>query len=133
MSKTMVSGALVLVLSALAASPALADANCEDVDIEITNRFVHNGDNKDIRVYDLQYFDAEDGKWRNEVTANARIGFGDTHIYTRDLERVGGEAGVRIKVFFQYNLGGTAWSDPFTVTSEAFTCVDGMTVAFDID
>ena len=29
--------------------------------------------------------------------------------------------------------GGTAWSDTFTVTSQAFTCVDGMTVAFDIE
>jgi hypothetical protein len=133
MNKSIVSGALFLVLSVTAASTASADANCEDVDIELTNQFVQNGDNKDIRVTDLQYFDAEDGKWRNEVTSNARIGFGDAHTYTRDLERVGGETGVRIKVFFQYNLGGTAWSDTFTATSQAFTCVDGMTVAFDID
>jgi hypothetical protein len=133
MSKSVISSALFLILSALATSTASADANCEDVDIELTNRFVQNGDNKDVRVTDLQYFDAEDGKWRNEVVANARIGFGDAHTYTRDLERVGGEAGVRIKVFFQYNLGGTAWSDTLTATSPTFTCVDGMTVAFDID
>jgi hypothetical protein len=132
-NKTLISGLVGMALSISAVGTAAADATCEDVDIEITNLFVHNGDNKDIKVFDMEYWDAEDGKMRHEDISNVRIGHGDTHTYTRNLGKVGGESGVVIKVSFRYNLGGTAWSAPFVFFSQPFTCVDGMTVAFDIE
>jgi len=116
------------------AGQAAADANCSDVNIQVTNQY-HDpvrGSKVDIRVIDFAYLDAEDNTWRTEATDNKRIDFGQTAIWNKNLEKVGGETGVKIRVSFKYDQAGGGFSTAYTQLSSAFKCVDGMTVPITI-
>ena len=128
MNKLVVSGLAAVLCSVIAVGAAAADAKCENVKIKVTNKYVKNGDNKDIKVVDMEYWDAEDGKWRDEATTDDQIGWGDSRTWTKNLEYVGGESGVKIKLHYKYNEGGTSWSNTLYLTSSAFQCVDNATV-----
>src|SRR5262249_43728214 len=117
-------------VAGFAGSAAAADANCSSVNIQVTNQY-HDpvtGAKVDIKVVDFQYFDKEDNTWRSEVTDNKRINFGQTAVWNKNLEKVGGETGVKVKVFFKYDQAGGGWSTDHTQLSTAFKCVDGTTV-----
>jgi hypothetical protein len=112
-----------------------ADAKCSAVDIQIKNEY-HDpvtGARVDIKVVDFQYWDAEDAKWRNEVTDNKRTNFGQTAVWNKNLESVGGETGVKIKVYFKYDQAGGPWSTDHTQTTNLFKCTDGTTVPITIN
>jgi hypothetical protein len=116
------------------AGPAAADSKCSSVNIEITNEF-HDpvtGAKVDIRVVDFAYWDAEDAKVRSEVTDNKRINFGQTAMWNKNLEYVGGETGVKIRVSFKYDQAGGGFSTVYTQLSSPFKCVDGTTVPITI-
>ena len=120
------------------AGQAAADSKCSAVSVQVKNEY-HDpvtGAKVDIKVVDFKYWDAEDAKWRNESTDNKRINFGQTAVWNKNLEYVGGETGVKIKVSFRYDQAGgtgTNWSTDHTQTSTAFKCVDGATVAITVD
>lgn len=130
--KKILPGLTVLFTLVASTGIAAADAKCENVKITITNQFSKNNDHKNIKIVDLDYWDAEDGKWREEVTGNETVGYGDATSYTKNLEYVGGETGVKVRIHFKYNEGGTDWSGTFTRTSAAFKCVDNKPVAVTI-
>ncbi|MDH4064826.1 MAG: hypothetical protein OEW19_10545 [Acidobacteriota bacterium] len=112
------------------AGQAAADSKCSSVNIQVTNQY-HDpvtGAKVDIRVVDFEYWDAEDNKWRDEWTDNKRINFGQTAVWNKNLEYVGGETGVKFKVYFKYDQAGGGWSTNHTELSSAFKCVDGTTV-----
>lgn len=113
---------------------AAADSKCSQVNIQIKNEYKDpvTGAQVDIRVVDFSYWDGEDNKWRDEWTDNKRINFGQTAVWTKNLEYVGGEPGVKIKVYFQYDQAGGGWSTNHTKTSAAFTCNDQVPVAITI-
>jgi hypothetical protein len=118
------------------AAPAAADDKCSSVNIQIANQY-HDpatGAKVDIRILDFSYWDKEDNKWRQEVTDNKRINFGQSAVWNKNLEYVGGETGVKIRVTFQYDQAGNGgWSSDRTKLSEAFKCVDGTTVPITVN
>jgi hypothetical protein len=117
------------------AGTAAADSKCSSVSIEVKNQY-HDpvtGAQVDIRVVDFQYWDDEDNKWREEWSDNKRINYGQTAVWNKNLEYVGGEAGVKIKVYYKYDQAGGSWSTDHTRTSTAFSCVDGKTVPITIN
>lgn len=117
------------------AGTAAADSKCSAVNIEVTNDF-HDpatGAKVDIRVVDFEYWDAEDNKWREEWTDNKRINFGQTAVWNKNLEYVGGETGVKIRVHYKYDIAGGGFSTNYTRTSSAFKCVDGKTVTITVN
>ena len=125
----------VAALVAGGAGTAAADSKCSAVNIEVKNEY-HDpvtGAQVDIRVVDFQYWDAEDNKWREEWSDNKRINFGQTSVWNKNLEYVGGEAGVKIKVYYKYEQAGGSFSTDHTKTSSAFTCVDGKSVAITVN
>src|SRR5262249_35923665 len=92
----------VALVAGSAGQAAAADSKCSSVNIQVTNEY-HDpvtGAKVDIKVVDFQYFDKEDNKWRSEVTDNQRINFGQTAVWNKNLEYVGGETGVKIKVLY---------------------------------
>ena len=124
----------VALVAGLAGQAAAEDAKCSNVNIKITNEYHDpvNGAKVDIKVVDFQYRDREDAKWRSEVTDNKTIGFKQTAVWNKNLEYVGGETGVKIKVFFKYDQAGGGWSTDHTQESTEFKCVDGMSVPITI-
>ena len=110
------------------AGPAAADSKCSSVNIEVTNQY-HDpvtGAKVDIRVVDFQDRDAEDNKWRSEVTDNKRINFGQTAVWNKNLEYVGGETGVKIKVSFKDHQAGGGFSTDYTQLSSASNVSTGQ-------
>ena len=73
-------------------------AKCSNVNISITNN-----SSSDIRVKDMQYYDYNDAKWRNESTSNIDIDkSGVTKSLSggsKDLEYIGGSA-YKVKILF---------------------------------
>ena len=117
------------------AGAASADSKCSAVNIEVKNEY-HDpatGAQVDIRVVDFEYFDDEDNKWREEWSDNKRINFGQTAVWNKNLEYVGGETGVKIKVFYKYDQSGGDFSATHTKTSTAFKCVDGKSVLITVN
>jgi len=117
------------------AGSAAADSKCSDVNIQVTNDFRDPATNAkvDIKVVDFTYWDKEDNKWRNEATDNKRIDNGQTAVWNKNLEYVGGETGVKVKVYYKYEQAGGGWSAEHTRLSSAFKCVDGTPVAITVD
>ena len=74
---------------------------------------------------DFDYWDNADAKWREEFgISNIVINHGKTHtVATRDLEHVGGEKGVRVRVQFKYlSSPSGGWSEILNAESDTFTC-----------
>jgi hypothetical protein len=117
------------------AGPATADSKCSSVNIQITNDYRDpvNNAKVDIKIVDFKYWDKEDNKWRDEVTDNKRINNGQTAVWNKNLEYVGGETGVKIKVYFKYEQPGDGWSADLTKLSDAFKCVDGTSVPITVN
>jgi hypothetical protein len=126
---------LGLALVAAFAGPAAADSKCSSVDIQVTNDYRDPVTNAkvDIKVVDLQYWDKEDNKWRSELTDDKRINTGQTAVWNKNLEYVGGETGVKIKIFFKYEQAGGGWSTDHSQLSDAFKCVDGTSVPITVN
>ncbi|HZP85203.1 MAG TPA: hypothetical protein VFB54_00175 [Burkholderiales bacterium] len=126
---------LVLPAAGSTTAAAAADSKCSQVNIQVKNQY-HDpvtGAKVDIKVVDFSYWDKEDNKWRNEWTDNKRINFGQTAVWTKNLEYVGGESGVKIKVTYKYDQAGGGWSTDHTKTSTPFTCNDQTVVPITID
>jgi hypothetical protein len=99
--------------------------NCKDVTVKVTNNFVHAGNQLQIKVVDFDYWDNNDAKWREEFGVdNTIVDYSRTKkIATRDLEHVGGEKGVRIRVQYKYLSGSSGnWSEILNAESGTFTC-----------
>jgi hypothetical protein len=99
--------------------------NCKDVTVKVTNKFVHGTNTPQIKVVDFDYFDNADAKWREEFgVPNVVINHGKTAtVATRDLEHVGGEKGVRVRVQFKYlSAPSGGWSEIQNAESDTFTC-----------
>jgi hypothetical protein len=124
-----------LAVAAGFATAAAADSKCSNVNIQVTNKYKDPVTHAkvDIKVVDLEYWDKEDNKWRDEVTDNKRIDFGQTKTWNKNLEYVGGESGVKIKLYFKYDQAGGGWSAEHTTTSSAFTCNDGTSVPVTVE
>ena len=112
---------------AFAACSGLASAHlCKDVTIKVDNDFTHDGSPAQIQVVDFDYWDDTEGKWREENwVGNVVIDFnaGARTIATRNLEYVGGESGVIIRVHYKYMTEKNGWSERLTTQSSPFTCV----------
>ena len=82
---------------------------------------------RQIKLVDFDYWDNGEGKWREEnFVANQIIDYGDDYtISNRNLEYVGGESGVKIRVQFKYRTTDNGWSEDINATSASFTCNDG--------
>jgi len=100
--------------------------NCKDVTVKVQNHFVHAGNELQIKVVDLDFWDNNDAKWREELgIPNTIVDYGDkaVKIATRDFEHVGGEKGVRVRVQFKYLSASSGnWSEVLNAESDTFTC-----------
>jgi hypothetical protein len=125
---TYAAGALAALLAFTGS--AAADSRCSNVSIQVKNDYRDPATNAkvDIKVVDFKYWDKEDDKWRNEVTDNKRIDTGQTEVWNKNLEYVGGETGVKVKVYYRYDQAGGGWSATHSALSDAFKCTDGATV-----
>jgi hypothetical protein len=120
---------------ALAAAPgfARADSKCNDLDIVVVNDYVGaDGYGKEIKVVDLEYYDDEDNKWRGEWTDNRTINYGGADTWHKTLSYVGGEQGVKVKIYYKVFDNGS-WGATRTETSAAFQCVDNGAVWVTVD
>jgi hypothetical protein len=112
---------------------ARADSKCNDVGIVVTNGYIgSDGYEKDIKVTDISYYDDEDNNWRNETTSNHTINFGSAYTWTKNLSFVGGEQGVKVKIYYQVYDNGS-WGSTRTTTSGAFRCIDSTSVWITVD
>jgi len=114
----------VLVFSGLC---GIASAkNCKDVTVTVINNFEHAGNKLQIKVVDFDYWDNTEAKWREEVgVANVIVApdGGKSKLGTRDLEYVGGEKGVRVRIQYKYLSGSSGnWSEILNAQSDTFTC-----------
>ena len=124
MKATKVNTATVLLVLTGLCGIASAE-NCKDVTVKVKNDFVHGTNKPQIKVVDFDYFDNADAKWRDEFgISNIVINNGKTKtVATRDLEHVGGEKGVRVRVQFKYlSSPSGGWSDILNAESDTFTC-----------
>ena len=100
--------------------------NCKDVTVKVQNHFVHAGNELQIKIVDLDFWDNNDAKWREELgIPNTIVDHGDkaVKIATRDFEHVGGEKGVRVRVQFKYLSASSGnWSEILNAESDTFTC-----------
>jgi hypothetical protein len=116
----------VLTALAFAACSGIASAHlCKDVTIKVDNDFTHDGSPAQIQVVDFDYWDDGEGKWREENwVGNVVIDYnaGARTIATRNLEYVGGESGVIIRVHYKYMTEKNGWSERLTAQSTPFTC-----------
>ena len=122
-SKTVYAVAVALVF---AACSGIASAKlCKDVTIKVDNDFELNGSPVQIQVVDFDYWDNGEGKWREENwVGNVVIDYnaGARTVATRNLEYVGGESGVIIRVHYKYMTEKNGWSERLTAQSGPFTC-----------
>jgi len=99
--------------------------NCKDVTVKVKNDFVHASNQLQIKVVDFDFWDNSDAKWREELgIPNTIINNGHTEtVATRDLEHVGGEKGVRVRVQYKYLSASSGdWSETLNAESDTFTC-----------
>jgi hypothetical protein len=113
---------------------AFAD-KCKNVDIHVTNLFIHDGTQRQVKVVDFDYWDDTEGKWREEnFVDNFILDYnGSDDIPDRNLEYVGGESGVQIRVQFKYMTTNNGWSEALDAYSNVFTCNNGEDVDVIID
>lgn len=116
-------GALMSFLIAGWSGAASADL-CRDVAVMVQNLFTHDGEAVQIRVTDFDYWDDEDGRWREENwVGNQVIDPGDVDtINTRNLEYVGNEDGVIVRVQYSYMTATHGWSEKLNAQSPPFYC-----------
>lgn len=127
MSKLILSTLAGLALAAGTAATAAAKP-CKDVDIHVFNDFEHDGAAIQIKVVDFDYWDDTEGKWREEnFVGNTIYDPGDDFhlVDDRNLEYVGDESGVVIRVQFRYLTANNGWSEVLTAESLPHTCTDG--------
>lgn len=88
------------------------------------SRFTHDGEAIQIKVVDFDYWDDTEGKWREENwVGNEVIDPGDLRtINTRNLEYVGGESGVVLRVQYKYMTATKGWSEKLNAQSSGFFC-----------
>ena len=90
----------VAALLAFTASCGIASAkNCKDVTVKVVNNFTHAGNKLQIKVVDMDFWDNNDAKWREEFGVKNIVvapDGGSSKVGTRDFEHVGGEKGVRV-------------------------------------
>jgi hypothetical protein len=117
--------ATALILTVIA-SPAFAGKEkCEDVDI-----IVKNNSDRDIKVVDIRYWDTTigtNGDWRNEnaVTGRTAGQNGGSTSYTRNLEEVKNDPGMKVQVEFKESVLGK-WKDAqWSSSSPVKKCVKG--------
>lgn len=100
--------------------------NCKDVTVTVVNNFVHAGNKLQIKVVDFDYWDNTEAKWREEFGVDNVIvapDGGKSKLGTRDLEHVGGEKGVRVRIQYKYLSGSSGnWSEILNAESDTFTC-----------
>ena len=99
-------------------------ARCKDVTVKVQNDFIHDGSALQIKVVDFDYWDDTEGKWREENwVGNEVIDPGDLRtINTRNLEYVGGESGVVVRVQYKYMTAKNGWSEKLNAKSSSFFC-----------
>lgn len=131
MNRAIFSAACAFALTA-GAGLAHADTKCSDVNIVVNNEYVDStGEEHKIKVIDIDYWDDEDNKWRDEVTDNKTIDPGNTAVWNKGLEYVGGESGVQVRIYYQIYDG--SWGATRTKTSSAFRCNDHDSVEITVD
>jgi hypothetical protein len=116
-----------LVVSTSFAGTAAAD-RCKNVDIHVHNDFVHDGDLLQIKVVDFDYWDDGEGKWREESWIGNTIYSPTEHkhlVNDRNLEYVGNERDVAIRVQYKYLTSNNGWSETLNALSAPFFCSDG--------
>jgi hypothetical protein len=123
MNRKIISTALVSLLIAACSGMASAD-RCKDVAIKVKNDFTHDGEAIQIKAVDFDYWDDTEGKWREENwVGNEVIDPGDLRtINTRNLEYVGGESGVVLRVQYKYMTATKGWSEKLNAQSSSFFC-----------
>jgi len=84
---------------------------------------IQNNSNRDVKVTDIKYYDSTIRDWRNESGVKGRVALmGESTNYTRALEEVRGDSGVKIKVKYKKNVAGK-WKDAtWSGESSAVTC-----------
>ena len=131
-----------LIMSAIAAlgvaggmsGTAMAD-RCKDVHIHVDNEFQEDGQFIQIKVVDMDYWDDDEGKWREESAVPNLVAdpHENIHLDERNLEYVGGQSGTVIRVQFRYMTESNGWSEILDAESSEFTCTDSKLVTVTVN
>lgn len=134
MRKLIMSTIAALSVAGGMAGTAMAD-RCQDVHIHVDNEFEEDGDFLQIKIVDFDYWDDDEGKWREENFVGNTIAqpHENKHLTERNLEYVGGQSGTVIRVQFQYLTAENGWSESLNAESSEFTCTDGRLVTVRVD
>src|SRR4028118_907288 len=95
---------------------------CSDVSIIVENDYFDTME-REIRAVDMAHWDAEDGKYRAEVTGHQEINSSASDTWTKNLEYVGGETGVVVRIDYRVSRNGS-WGGIEHAYSDSFRCVD---------
>ncbi|HWM84634.1 MAG TPA: hypothetical protein VNO33_02325 [Kofleriaceae bacterium] len=109
---------------------------CNRVGIHVYNDYEDDGVPIQIRIVDFDYWDDEQGRWREEnwVGNTVFLPGEDKHPFSdRNLEYVGDESGVVIRIQFQYMTANNGWSETLNAESAEFTCNDDDHVNVHVD
>lgn len=117
--------ATALVLTVIASPVFAGKEKCEDVDI-----IVKNNSDRDIKVIDIRYWDstiASNGDWRNEnaVTGRTAGQNGGSTTYTRNLEEVKNDPGMKVQVEYKESVLGNWKNAKWSTSSPVKKCIKG--------
>lgn len=131
--KRLIGSAICALTLTTGAGLAHADSKCNNFEIIVENEFTGvDGVPNQIKVFDLSYWDDEDGVWRGETTSNETINYGSSETWSKNLSFVGGEYGVVVRVHYRVFFNG-AWGADRTKDSAAFRCIDNDSIRITID
>jgi len=98
---------------ATATSSALLGSDaCKDTDITVKNSFFYDGREREIRVDNVHYYSASEGKWYTQGLDDTDIGYGHQHTWlNKDLQHAENDLLTKWRVYFRYRESDGDWSD----------------------
>lgn len=117
---------LALGLGLAAAGSVSAADTCTGVKIKF-----QNATNDEIKVTKIEYLEKDTNTWHDESDAfgpdgKLLIEMGNARSISRDLAKVKGDPGTKLRGSYHHHIGGNAWGPQRVVTMGPFQCTDGV-------
>ena len=94
------------------ANSALWGDACKDTDITVVNSFFYDGREREIRVDNVHYYSASEGRWYTQGLDDEDIGYGRQHTWlNKDLQNAENDLLTKWRVYFRYRESDGDWSD----------------------
>jgi len=85
---------------------------CKNTDITVKNSFFYDARQREIRVENVHYYSASEGRWYTQGLDNADIDYGHQHTWlNKDLQYSENDLLTKWRVYFRYRESDGDWSD----------------------